>query len=194
MASGNFYQVLDFQQNNSIAAGKVFLNAYFYEQTAGSGGAVQLAAIFDTSIINAQVRNIQINQLVHYRIEVYNLTNPLEFTTLAINRVGAVTGEPSASFMAYQFRLYRGSTAVRNGWKRIPGVAEGITQGNSITGTGVAAAAAIATALGANLTDGGGNTWVPRIARRPAGVAGWSFFPIASVGVGPLTTQNSRKS
>lgn len=193
MASGNFYRLLDFQSNNTIAFGKVFINSYFYEQTAGAGGAIQLASIFDTNVINAQIRLLQINQLVHYRIEVLNLTNPLEFTTLAINRVGSIAGEPCPSFVAYQFRLYRGSTAVRNGWKRIPGVPEGYANGNSISGAGVAQAASVASILAGNLTDGGGNTWVPKIARRPVGAGSWSFFPVASVGVGPLTTQNSRK-
>lgn len=84
-------------------------------------------------------------------ILVRNVYDPLDFYQTPILFLGAVAGDSMPPFNAYGFRTNRTRLDIRRGFKRITGVAEGAQNAGVISGTAVALADALATAMGQTL-------------------------------------------
>jgi hypothetical protein len=63
-------------------------------------------------------------------VTITNLTNGLDIHEQTVSEAGLITGDNAPSFVAWGFRLIRGSRLTRHGSKRFVGVSEDSTLGN----------------------------------------------------------------
>ncbi len=196
MPAGDLYLLQDFQD---YAGGAVdIINAYAYRQTSGAGVALDLANAFEAQLL-PDIVAAQSAVMRHHRADVINLDDPADFDSSAYagSPVGSRGGDGLPAFVAYAFKYVRTTRAVRNGQKRIPGVAEPDQANGVVVGGITTLLGALETALESTLTDGSGNVWTPRIYRRaepsrtPPVVR--ADFPISNVLFSRISTQNSRK-
>lgn len=196
MPAGDVYLLQDFQSYAGGAVDK--LNAYCYRQTSGSGVAIDLINAFDVGVIPALV-GIQSAAVRHHNIDVINLDDPADFNSAAATgtTVGTRGGDGLPQFVAWAFRYVRTTRAVRNGQKRIMGVAEPDQANGAAVGGVLALLAAAEIALESTLVDGAGNVWTPRILRRAAPThvppVIRADFSISNVLYESISTQNTRK-
>lgn len=194
MAVGDIYRVLDFQ----TYGGQQVLNVYYYRMTVDGLGpyaeSVYLAYVQDVlpSIIAIQNQNA-----VHTRLEVLNITDGLENfqNDLTSGNVGTRTGETTPSYMAYGFKLLRGSLLTRNGAKRIVGPSESDIQGNTPLTAMLTVLNTCANAFAATISIALGPEFRPVIVKRPILPPGGNqvFSFVIGGQFTYLTTQNTRK-
>lgn len=196
MAATNLYLLLDLQ-NYAGGIGDN-MNAYCYLQTAGAGDWNDLNLAWITTVLPA-VLAIQSAAVQHMSLETTNLNDPADFGTAgyAGAQVGGRGGDGISAFVNWAFQYTRTTRAVRNGAKRIMGVAEPDQANGVAVGGIVALLNAAAVAFNTTLTDLSGNAWSPRILRR-ANLAHvppvlQASFPISGVQYTRISTQNTRK-
>jgi hypothetical protein len=196
MPSGNHYELIDKQ----ISQSQILLNVYCYEQISGSGGAEELANTWETEVLPA-VLDIQSANVGHTNIIVNNLDDLSDFFDKGLTgQNGSVSGDMLPVYDAFVLKMVRGTRASRNGWKRIPGVAESAQHDGIVGSTTFTALGTLAGLLFDELDAGDGNTWKLRIWRRHREASeghpevAQAFFPIADVEPLPnVSTQNTRK-
>lgn len=102
------------------------LNTYTLRIASFSGASnyINMLTAFSATVV-AAVRGEQNPDVVHFRLEVDNLSNGLEFASLDINAPGTGAGtETSPPFVAVSIRLSRATKITRNGYKRYAGIDE----------------------------------------------------------------------
>lgn len=195
MAIGDVYKLTDLQSNLS----QVCLNVYFYRQTTAEdvSGALDLANAFRLQVLPSLVA-IQGNQARHDRLEVFNLTDQFEIASLELtaNNVGTRSGAMMPSYVAYGFKLLRGSLLTRHGSKRITGAVEEDISQNFVISGALTLLQGLATAMENTITAGVGFAdFEPVIVRRPLPTTPGN--PVYSVVTGAqytyVTSQNTRK-
>lgn len=137
---------------------------------------------------------VQSDQLQYTEVQVQNIMQIGDFTTLAVTDTGAVSGDVMPTYVAFGFSYNRGLRLGNNGRKAFAGVPESSVVDGVVTDSGVLAALGdLASELGAThvLT---GVTYRPIIYRIPdPDHVNGTAFPVGSVTYKRITTQNSRK-
>jgi len=150
IAANDILQILDVQ----TCLGERMLNVYFYRVNALEGAADygDVSTAFVTGVME-EVEAVQFTGTVHTSVIISNLTNGLDiFESALTGHIGEfATTEASPSLVALGFRLLRATALTRHGAKRIGGIAEGVTQGNSVVGGSVGICNTIANAMAANI-------------------------------------------
>jgi len=192
MASGDRYKLVD-TQNWSGNVANPFLNVFYFLQTAGTGGALELVTEWITDVL-PDIVAVQADNIAHTNIDCFNLDSPTDFSLNALSPVepGTRTGDALPLFCAWAFRYNRASLLSRNGSKRFGGVVEGDQNEGQPVGAIITLLNALAVRLGTAIIDGSGNSWEPRIGR-VAPPAAFTSFPVANVSFVNVTTQNTRK-
>lgn len=193
MAIGELYRVIDRQtlQNQLV------LNVYWFEQSAGTGGADDCAEAYIQDI-GALVRAFQSNQLTHNRVDVTNMDDPTDYVEKAwtANNAGSLTGEVLPPYVVFAFRLNRVSRDVRHGQKRYSGIVEGsIENGVPVSGT-LTLLNNLATALAQPISwSSGDGTYDPKIVKRTGTSPNFTYTPYAvgSAQFVRFSSQNTRK-
>lgn len=146
------------------------------------------------------INGAQVGSISNNNIAIENLTDGVSFSEVAWTGAGLVVGVGMPSFVAAGIRLNRGNKTTRNGYKRVPGMAEdiitgGVFDGSFITTSLTPLATAFSTAT--VLTASGGETVQVApviIGRNAAGFDLTRVQPVVSATINPnATTQNSRK-
>jgi len=115
------------------------LNVFFYQvsnvPTPPEGVSIYeyICERFDV-VVAAKQQNLIPAEAQLTNIRVDNLTNGVDFFDYVISRTGVVAGDCAPSFNAYNFILRRTTLVTRNGSKRVGGVPENWTDGNSFVG------------------------------------------------------------
>ena len=175
--------------------GQEGVNVYYYRDLdlGPSVGIAQIALQFNADV-QRSVEGIQSDQVFGNDIRVRKLGGTVEETVDISTQFGERMGEPAASFTAWGFIYVRTTIDIRNGAKRIAGVAENDTNGNLPDAAFVPELDIVAAALGANLELSNGAELDPVIFRRGSFVdPDWFGGLISGVSFTRLTSQNSRK-
>jgi len=191
MASGDRYIL----KLKSTYLSQAMLNVFFYEQTAGTGGANMLADAFDTNVL-AALSPMNSNQVSYNAVEVLNLDNPLDFIEFTpTTAAGAQTGDYLPPFVAINFRYARATRAYRHGSKRFSGLTESMVANGGLDAAYIATVTALGNALEAALSNLTGDAWTPKLAHRTVvgGVTTYTLYDFSSVFYTHIGTQNSRK-
>lgn len=185
------YQLDDLQNY----VGELGVNIYHYESSDPAASAFELCEAFEAMVI-PQLQQCQSGTCYHVLVSAKNLVDVTDFYTLSLGPAwaGVVGGDPLPTSNCVSIRLNRGTSAVKNGWKRIGGLAEGQIQGNVIASTFLGDFNALAVILGSPISSTSGVVFAPRIARRPdPAVGAWELFPVVSATVKGVGSQVSRK-
>lgn len=146
--------------------GQEIQNVFFYNHIAGDGLATDLALAFEADVLD-YMRGLQVHALEIYGIQAFNLGDYTDFVTLPLadtGNYGDVDYLPSYVAVGYTYKL--NTRAIKSGSKRIAGVPEEVTAGNSITDAGyITGMEALRTHLLANVVSGG-DTWQPVVIKR----------------------------
>lgn len=135
--SMNIGNILKVTQNQSFL-GQLVQNVYFYRVVAvpvpPEGENVYDYALqrFNAGV-GIPMRAIQSTSCVHTIYRVDNLSNGVDFFERAINVAGVVGEQPSPSYNALNFVLRRATLLTRNGSKRVGGIGEAASNGNTCT-------------------------------------------------------------
>lgn len=188
---GDVYKVI----SKMTYLGQECVNIYHYMQGALGGDAAELADEFDDDVITTMLP-VQHTGVVHEGVEVINLDDVADFATLNVNRAGTNAGiAPMPSFVSWSFRLDRATRSVRNGGKRIVGVCEESTSGNSPIAAIEPTLAALAADFAKTLVHGtSGAEFIPVIVRRNSATLPDATVAVAGASFVRLSTQNSRKA
>lgn len=149
--------ILKFTLSQSFL-GQLTQNVLFYRLTAVPTPPDGVN-VYDNMLlrINAQIgiamRNLQSTECTHTIYRVDNLTNGIDFFEHTFNVDGENGGDPAPSFNALNFILRRSTLLTRNGSKRLGGLSEAISSGNTYTGS-PSNLAALETAMGTPLLTG----------------------------------------
>lgn len=130
LAVGNIIQITDVQSFLS----QQLLNVYFYRVVSFEAQVTlqDIAQQFET-LGMAVVADVQSTSVLHSMAIVKNLSNGIDIFEEPANIPGErTTAENMPSFVALGFRLIRSSGTTRHGSKRIGGIAEEATSGNTI--------------------------------------------------------------
>jgi hypothetical protein len=175
------------------------INAYHFllDGVVSSPDLDDLLDQFETVYINA-IRTAQVNDVLHVEAYAKQINGGFEEATRVVNIQGVRAATPQqASFVAAGYRLNRSSTDVRNGSKRIAGVADEDLDGNvfNATGTGFWSVLNVVFVAPLVTTDG---TWTPIIysSSNPTPAVGPLLYSTVSGAIwNPLaTSQVSRKA
>jgi hypothetical protein len=194
MAITDVYKVTDFQ----TLIGVQLINVYWYQATAGSTtGASSLVTAFLADML-PEIINLQTTDTAHLRILAENVADLADFADVALttDNVGLTAGDVNDTFGAWGFKLIRSTRAVRNGSKRIGGVADSqVDSGLAVSGV-IPSLNALAAAMGADIVDGS-NVYSPvlRHLTREMIVAGDppTFSLVSGASYEAYTSQVSRK-
>lgn len=196
MAVGDRYEIRDMQ----LIAGDVqALNVYHYLHTAGTGDASTLGPSFVGDVFPSLVA-VQGTNVVHDRLEVINLDDPEDFTTIPLTsgNQGTVDGDKFPFSACWTFRYNRASRLTRSGRKAIAGVAEADVAGSNTpgpTGDALTRLEALADALAANVIDDpDGGTWTPILVRRDPETKEYTTFFVTGVEYVRIGQQSTRKN
>jgi len=155
-----------------VQDGQDCLNQYFYRElsTPSSTPAwLALAVAFNGTVIPS-LQLVQSTDLGYTNVDFFNLDDPTEFGTATTTAVGLVASEALPPFVAWSFRLNRITRAVRNGYKRIPGVPESFQANGTATTAAIVLLTNSAAILAGTLTESGGSgVWKPQVVRRLPG-------------------------
>jgi len=147
------------------SGGKPLENVFFFERTAGTGVASDLATDFGTAIAPA-INAIQNNVVKNISINVINLGDLGDFAEPAFVGTGVGTGETLPPFNAVGFTFKVNTRAVRHGGKRIAGVPESAQNNGIITdATYIANIETLRLAMQDELVSAD-NTWLPVVVKR----------------------------
>lgn len=196
MATGNHY-VLTLKAHSTVSL-IAFDSVFAYEQTSGTAGAVALNLRWE-SMIKQALLDVLASSYRMDNLYTVNMNDPSDFDTLAINDDGEVTGEINPVFLAWGFRYVRTTRATNDGAKRFSPISETSVVGGVPTSGTLTQLDALAALLFAPVASQGGNSWSPRIWKRPGtyktGVipAPGLFYSCSDVVFTKITTQNTRK-
>lgn len=145
---------LDVKQIYQIGAFIEMHNVFFYEVATLTGSltlfddGAELGVDWD-SAIGTKIRATQHSLLYYNSIKLDNCTDPDDFGAYIYPDAvtGGASGEPAPSFNAWSFELIRTTRATRNGSKRIGGISDGWTTGNTVYTTFIPTMTACALAL-----------------------------------------------
>lgn len=194
--TGDLLQIVDTQRY----LGETVLNVYYYRVTAVAGifdaGYTDVLNDFKSRVVDP-VRQIQMASLAHTQLELRNLSNGIDIATVTLttDNLGVLTGaNEMPSYVTLGFKLVRESLVTRNGYKRISGLNEGFTAGNT-NAYPPALTDAIAAGMADELSVALAPVATPIIVKRPIPAPGtpYEFSFVGSVVVTGLGTQNTRK-
>lgn len=196
MAVGNRYQIRDYQV---MGGTQQVMNVYHYLHSAGSGDATTLGPSFVGDVM-PQIIAVQGAHVVHDKLEVINLDDPSDFTTIPLSsgNVGTVEGDKLPYTAAWSFRFNRSTRLTRSGRKAIAGVAEADVSGTNSPGAtsdALTRLEALAAKLGGLVIDEpDGGTWVPIIVHRePGNPPVYTHYNITGVEYVRIGQQDTRK-
>lgn len=167
------------------------LNVFHYKRSLGTNTSEELINQFD-DVVMPFLGNLISSYINFNTLEAYSMLDPTDFFARAPATYisGGVSGDVLPVWNNFSFIYHRPSRAVRNGWKRFPGVPESSQNAGSISGGAITEANNLANKLqdilvSTDLTT----TYTPGI---------WSdvlddFFAVSSVSFQKLGTQNTRK-
>jgi hypothetical protein len=172
MAVGDVYEVVAEQ----LYGTSTVLNVFYYEQIAivvpadGFTIGALLAEQWDEQI-GSVIRSVQNVDVVWNEVRCRNLFDASDAGIYPVDEAGGASDtEGMGPFIAMAFKLNGSNPAVRNGSKRIVGVAESWqTDGILTNGTILTALEAVTDALSTNVTAGDvipADTWAPTIVQR----------------------------
>lgn len=138
------------------ANGEPLLMNFFYRAKDANGTAQALhAAVGDASQVLGKVNALQSQHVKNVSIRVINLFSLTDFYEDGINGAGAVSGNAIPAQDTYSFSLKLNTRGVSPGRKSISGIpVDWIANGSVTNSTGIAAMAAMATQLAADITGG----------------------------------------
>ncbi len=140
-------------------------NVFFFEHTAGSGNAFDLATSFTTVYVPA-INALQGNQLQNVSLDVANMGDPADFATPVITGNGAFNEDCLPPYAAVGYTLKVNTRAVRKGSKRFSGVPESVQDDGKISSsTYRTAQEALRVILQQELVSSD-DTWLPVILKR----------------------------
>lgn len=141
-------------------------NVYFFDHVSGDGVSTDLALAFEGEWLPL-IQAMQVPSVVTDGIAVYNMGDLGDFANLPLLSAGLYPDpNPLPAFSAVGFTLKLNTRAVRPGSKRIAGVSEAATDGDTIVVSGMLAAMeAFRLALQSDLTSGG-DTWNHVVVKR----------------------------
>jgi len=190
MASGDHYEILDFQE----LQGQECLNVYVYQATGSDVNAVNVKTVFNDGVA-VHMLDLQNEHITHTHIQVINLDDPTDFSDTVVEEAGNVSGDCLPPYDAFAIRFVRTSREVRHAHKRIAGVSESAqAQGTLNSGTITNLEAIAAFIAGPIVSSDPAITLTFKIWRRPTLSAPQQFFDIGSYVVNTnVSTQVSRK-
>lgn len=163
MPLSSIYQVRARQTWQS--GGKPLENVFFFEHTAGTGLAADLATSFGTAH-GAAINAMQVNIVRNYSIDVINLGNLGDFDSLPWLGGGALGGEALPPHSAVSYTMKVNTRAVRKGSKRISGIPESAQAAGVIIDSGYYdLVEALRLVLKQELVSAD-DTWLPIIVKR----------------------------
>lgn len=163
MALDSIYMVRHKQTWGS--GGKPQENVYFFNHTAGTGVAADLANDFGT-VIAAAVNAIQSNVVKNVSISVINLGDLGDFAEPALGGTGSFSGEVLPPFAAVGYTMKVNTRAVRKGSKRYSGIPESVQNFGVISDAGyIALQETLRLALQDEIVSAG-DTWLPVVVKR----------------------------
>lgn len=127
--TGDIIQLIDRQ----LYLGQIVLNIYHYKVDVGNGILSELALLTDWALNKLPIiLQVQDQQMVHTELRADNLTDGISFATLAVAQGGALAGAGTPSSIAIGWRFNVTTKVTRPGGKRIGGITEGQTDGNTL--------------------------------------------------------------
>ena len=194
---------------NQVYGGQLMQNVFMYEYlnpAEGVGVPAQIQTILNAfkTEVGDVMRTVQVGAVNHTSYRFDNLTDGVTFGELLVNLAGFKENVPSPSFLAVNVKLVRLTGITRNGSKRIGGISEDATSGNTLLWSGPEVAA-IQNAFGSAIHNpvGAENIGAPVIVGRTEELNEdgdlvyvldlTKVNPIVSAQVTALTTQRSRK-
>ncbi len=175
--------------------GQECINTYFYsdDETGPAVGLANIATQFNADVLR-EVEGVQSDQITGIDLRVRKLGGTIEEIVDITGQTGERMGNPSPSFNAWGFSLFRTSIDVRNGAKRIAGLSETDTDSNEPTGAMLSLLNDLALVLAAKLILGNSAELSPVIFRRGSFLdPDWIGTLIAGAAFRKLTSQVSRK-
>ena len=174
-----------------------FVNVFGYRSNLPVTGdeTDDVSTAFRAQIVPELIKVLS-NQMVARRVEVYNVTNGVDYNDFVYTTTvqGLRTGDALPNFSAWGFQYNRVTIGKRNGFKRLGAVSETDTAGNVASGAMLTILNALGVILSGTMKVGIIDTWFPEILeRKPTGVYPWTSHPILSCTYKRITTQNSRK-
>lgn len=115
--------------------GKPMESVWFYDHTAGSGVAADLAVAWGTAL-GAPVNALQTNQVRNVSIDVINLGDFSDFASVPWLGGGGSVGDTLPPFNALSYTQKVSTRAVRKGSKRISGIPESVVTNGVVTEAG----------------------------------------------------------
>lgn len=201
--NGPSAQIIEIQDRQALF-GQEVLNRYWYRlDSLANVNASNVATEFIDTVI-AGVIFFQNEALVHLDVTVINHSDPTVFGTFTSNVAGlGGSTDLLPPFASVGIRLNRASRELRNGQKRIAGLAEANQVDGIFTSAFLTVVATNAPAITDTLVDGAQN-FVPVIVRNrptkndpsvdPDDATTWKFVFISGLTIkNAVTTQNSRK-
>lgn len=163
MALNTIYQLRLIQEWGS--GGKRMENVFFYDHTAGSGEAADLATAFGTAILPA-IHELQNEIVKDYSIDVINLGDLSDFASVPTVGQGDYSGDALPPYAAVGYTLKVSTRAVRKGSKRFSGVPESVQVNGQVTNATYATSMeALRILLQTELVDAS-ETWLPVVIKR----------------------------
>jgi hypothetical protein len=122
---------------NQTFLGQLMQNVFFYWITDLPGdtdgyGIYEYIAVRFNAIWGIDIRSLQSTLCKHTVYRVDNVSNGIDFGEYTVNVDGLVSGDAAPSFNALNVLLRRSTGITRNGSKRIGGIPESLTTGNTI--------------------------------------------------------------
>jgi hypothetical protein len=174
---------IDVTANVAAAGGRAIpqRNTFYYRRTATTflSNKTQLNTIFVTTVLTPLIAALNSRYVTNLNLIrcINDATDAYAQFTPALT--GAITTDSYDSRSSVYMQLRSGFRGrAFNGSKHFSPLSEIDTTGDVLTGTGLTRWQAVATALGATMTDAGGNIWVPCILSGP---------PISQIETNPTT-------
>lgn len=147
------------------AAGKPQENVFFYDHTAGTGVAIDLAQTFENQILPL-INAIQSDAIVNNSLTIINLGDLADFIDYPLTDGGDYSGESLPPYAAVGYTMKLSTRAVRNGSKRFSGIVESVQSNGVITdATFITKQNALKSELALELTDVA-DTYLPVVIKR----------------------------
>lgn len=163
MALDTLYQVRSRQK--WYGSNKELENVWFFDHTAGTGSAADLAVDFGTVYAPA-INALQTNTVSNYSIDVINLGDLADFESVPWTGLGTYDGEALPPYAAVGFTLKVNTRAVRKGSKRISGVPETVGSNGVITNATYQGYMEDLRVIMQTELVSAGDTWLPVVVKR----------------------------
>jgi len=117
---------------HGLVLNQEFVNRYFYSCIAVTDAINDVLEAFHDAVIPPML-TIMSNQAVVLKIVGQSIRGSVAFGERVETEFGIQPGDCSPPFVAWDFTLLRGGALERNGYKRIPGVADNMQSNGSAT-------------------------------------------------------------